>query len=147
MPATGKRGILEWSADRDKIMTVHLYSTPQSSLPYAAPDDGVVIRSERDALDLLAACGVLRCSRLLLTQTQLAPAFFDLKTGLAGAVLQKFVNYALQVAVVLDPDADLSARFRELIHDHRRSRHLRFFTDRASAEVWLTDPTQGMRNG
>ena len=56
--------------------------------------EGVVIANERDAVDLLGNCNYQGAQAAVLYQHQLPPAFFDLKTRLAGEVLQKFSNYA-----------------------------------------------------
>lgn len=51
-----------------------------------------------------------------LAATQFAAAFFDLSSGLAGAVIQKFVNCQLRVAIVGDipaPSEALAAFIRE----------------------------------
>jgi PadR family transcriptional regulator, regulatory protein AphA len=50
------------------------------------------LRSSRDALDLVAACGENRIERLLLHEQNLSEDFYQLKTGLAGEVLLKFSN-------------------------------------------------------
>ena len=52
--------------------------------------DGGVVASERDALDLVSACGENLTPRLMIHAENLSPEFFDLKTRLAGEVLLKF---------------------------------------------------------
>ena len=39
---------------------------------------------------------------VVLQKEQLAPAFFELRTGLAGAILQKFSNYRMKLAICGD---------------------------------------------
>ena len=75
---------------------------------------------------------------LILDESQLSPEFFDLRTGLAGEVLQKFTQYrALLAIVVTDPHAH-GSRFGELIHEHRTHRNVRFFTSGQLARQWLS---------
>ncbi len=75
---------------------------------------------------------------LMLDESELGGDFFDLRTGLAGEVLQKFTQYrALLAIVVADPNA-YGARFSELIHEHRTHRHVRFFTSVQLARQWLS---------
>ena len=64
--------------------------------------DEIVIRSPQQALDLMMDCAYQGATSIIIHEYNLAPEFFDLKTGLAGAVLQKFVNYNIQVAIVGD---------------------------------------------
>lgn len=74
---------------------------------------------------------------LLLDEADLAPSFFDLKSGLAGEVFQKFVNYRVPLAlVVLDPGVH-GHRFRELAREHGSHPMVRILPDREEAAAWL----------
>ncbi|PTY35793.1 hypothetical protein BGP77_00220 [Saccharospirillum sp. MSK14-1] len=74
---------------------------------------------------------------LLLDETELPAEFFNLSTGLAGEVMQKFVNYQLPLAIVVRAPSDHGDRFAELVHEHQRHPMIRFFADAESANVWL----------
>ena len=75
---------------------------------------------------------------LLLDETQLGADFFDLRSGLAGEVLQKFTQYRAQLAIVVaNPNAH-GPRFGELIFEHRTHRNVRFFTSEQLARQWLS---------
>ncbi|WP_273820457.1 DUF4180 domain-containing protein [Pseudomonas asplenii] len=74
----------------------------------ACADSGAVLVHEQDARELIAAAWAVQASWLAIPVERLAPTFFDLRSGLAGALLQKFVNYRLHVAVI----GDLSAHTR-----------------------------------
>ena len=56
-------------------------------------------------------------NELIVHERNVAPAFFDLRTGLAGETLQKCSNYGLRLALVGDfgryPSASLQAFIRE----------------------------------
>lgn len=100
-----------------------------------ASDAGIYIRTTDDIGELLGAC--FGASGVLLAQSDLAPDFFNLKSGLAGELLQKCVNYRLRAAIVLEnPDAH-GERFSELVREHRNHSAVRFFFSRADAEAWL----------
>lgn len=73
---------------------------------------------------------------VLLRAGDFDPAFFDLKSGLAGEIFQKASNYALKIAIVLD-GRSLSERFRELVYEHRRHPLVRFFDGEEAAVAWL----------
>jgi hypothetical protein len=99
--------------------------------------DGGQIENERDALDLVAACGEYRADRLLIHAENLTEDFFNLKTGLAGAVLLKFSNYAIRVALLLAPEA-ISGRFGEMAMEANRvNRAFHVFFEHEAAETWL----------
>lgn len=96
------------------------------------------VGSEQDALDLAARCGDGETNRLLLHGEALSEDFFRLKTGVAGAVLQKLVNYSIKTAILLQEHSELSARFKELMLEANAGNQYRFFTDRGEAAEWLT---------
>jgi hypothetical protein len=95
------------------------------------------IESERDALDWVAICGETESSGLLLHAGNLSPDFFDLKTGLAGAVLQKFVTYGVRVAAVLPQELVGKGRFWEMVIEANRGRQFHVSPEQAQAEDWL----------
>ena len=74
---------------------------------------------------------------LVLSEEDLGPDFYDLKTGLAGELFQKVVNYRGKVAIVIPDPGAYGDRFSELAYEHRRHPSVRFFEDRAKALQWL----------
>ena len=96
------------------------------------------IQREEDAVALVGVCGEYSAERLLLYAGNLSESFFDLKSGLAGAVLQKFVNYHLKVALVMPSDL-VQGRFKEYILEANRGNQFRAFQDQNDAEIWLTN--------
>lgn len=96
-----------------------------------------------DAVDLLAAVYEHDASGVLLDETCLPPAFFDLSTRFAGEFLQKLMNYHLHVALVVrDPDAH-SATFQQFFAEARHGRSFRTFDDEAGAVRWLEGKERG----
>lgn len=66
-------------------------------------NDGILIRDVQSALDFIATVGYeTGCERVILDKEVLCADFFDLRTGLAGEILQKFMNYQMKVAIVGD---------------------------------------------
>ena len=100
-----------------------------------ASDRGIAIRSFSDIPDAISAC--LGKAGVILTKDDLAPEFFELRSGLAGELLQKFVNYKLRAAIVL-PDAEAyGERFSELAYEHRSHSLIRFVSSMDEAKAWL----------
>ena len=64
--------------------------------------DAVIISSGQDVLDLIYAPELAEVSSVILHQKNIAPDFFILSTGIAGEVLQKFVNYRCRLSIVGD---------------------------------------------
>jgi PadR family transcriptional regulator, regulatory protein AphA len=96
-----------------------------------------LIESEQDALDLASICFENVTTLLLINSGNLPDGFFDLKTGLAGAVMQKLVNYRIRAAAVI-PSERISGRFGEMVLESNKGRNFRFFSSRSDALNWLT---------
>src|SRR5439155_22337728 len=98
-------------------------------------ESGISLRSFGDISDALASC--LGAAGLILTENDLAREFFDLHSGLAGELFQKFINYKLRVAIVLpDPEA-YGERFSELAYEHKSHSMIRFVRSKDEAKAWL----------
>jgi hypothetical protein len=95
----------------------------------------VEIRGPGDIPTALAAS--VEGGGLVLDEKQLCPDFFDLRTGLAGEVLQKFVNYRARLAIIVADSSAYGSRFSELVYEHRTHRSVRFFTSAQLAHQWL----------
>jgi hypothetical protein len=80
---------------------------------------------------------------LVLDERNLTPDFFDLKTGFAGQVLQKFVNYRTKLAIIVRDASKYGGRFGELMHEHRVHPTVRFFNAEQSARQWLSQMPSG----
>jgi hypothetical protein len=81
--------------------------------------------------------GSLSPEGLVLTEEDLGPDFYDLRTGLAGELFQKVVNYRGRVAIVIRDSRAYGDRFSELAYEHRRHPFVRFFEDQVQALQWL----------
>ncbi len=99
------------------------------------------IRSAADISDAL----MLSVERggLVLDEKDLSPEFFDLKTGLAGQVLQKFVNYRTRLALIVRDPSHHGGRFSELVQEHRVHPTVRFFREEQPARQWLAQMPSG----
>jgi len=99
--------------------------------------DNQRMESERDALDLVAMCGENGTDKVIIHAECLNDDFYDLKTGLAGAILLKFVNYYIKVAAILPVEKVNQGKFREFALETNRGRDFRIFNEKESAEDWL----------
>jgi hypothetical protein len=95
----------------------------------------IAMRSANDINDAIAA--TIGRGSVVVTEQDLCPEFFNLRTGFAGELLQKFVNYRVHLAVVLaDPNA-YGERFSELVREHATHGTVRFFRSEEDARRWL----------
>jgi PadR family transcriptional regulator, regulatory protein AphA len=98
--------------------------------------DGTLVETEQDVVDLIGMCGELNADRILLHGEILSNRFFDLKSGQAGMMLQKLVNYHVKTAAVLSR-GQIRGKFGEFVSETNRGYHFRVFFDRQVAESWL----------
>jgi hypothetical protein len=96
-----------------------------------------IIHSPQDFLDMMAWGGENGTNLLLLQEPNFAPAFYDLKTGLAGEILQKLSNYGCRLAIHGSFASVRSERFRELMREANKGSQLRFAESRDEALAWL----------
>jgi hypothetical protein len=64
--------------------------------------DHIEISDVQDALDLMADCDYRGARNIIIYKKNIIPGFFDLKTGIAGEILQKFSNYHVKLAIIGD---------------------------------------------
>ncbi|MDF3822267.1 DUF4180 domain-containing protein [Leptospira sp. 96542] len=80
--------------------------------------DAVLITDDSSAVDFFATIQYeSNCDRFVMRQSQFHPNFFDLKTGLAGRVLQKLVNYRMKLAIVGDFSIYPSKSLNDFIYE------------------------------
>jgi Domain of unknown function (DUF4180) len=94
------------------------------------------IDSSRAISNALAAA--VEEGALVLDEGDLAPSFYDLRSGLAGELFQKFMNYQVPLALIVKDPAMYGERFVELAHEHRSHAMVRMFPDRDTALEWLS---------
>jgi hypothetical protein len=91
--------------------------------------------TEKDALDILSGCYEADTNLVMLMPESLTTEFFRLRTGLAGAVLQKFSNYSVVAAAVINQE--IRGKFNEVLNESQKSRSFRAFPGVQEAEDWL----------
>ena len=81
-----------------------------------------------------------RATMIAVPAEALGDAFFDLKTGLAGELLQKAANYRQKFAVIGDVSSHVaaSASFRDLVVEAERGASLYFAADVQALEQALS---------
>lgn len=93
--------------------------------------DGKKLSSERDALDLIGEAMQHGTELILVPVERLEEDFFQLKTRLAGEIIQKFVTYRLRLVIlgnISRPVAQSSA-FRDFVYESNRGNHVWFMTN------------------
>lgn len=100
-----------------------------------ASEAGLAIRAFEDIAGVVGAS--LAAGALVLTEDDVDPAFFDLRSGWAGELFQKATNYGVRLALVLPDPGAYGPRWRELAYEHAAHRVVRLLPSLAAAEAWL----------
>jgi hypothetical protein len=107
------------------------------------PVDGEVLASVDDFVDLIGTAAWGGAAWVAIPCERLTDSFFQLRTGLAGEVAQKFANYRLGLAVFGDITrfTDVSPTLRDLVRESNGGRQLWFVPDRAALDERLRRTT------
>lgn len=94
----------------------------------------VVITDVQSALDLIATVHYEADSdRIILNKSLLSESFFDLKTRLAGEILQKFINYRVKLAIVGDFSGYTSPSLKDFIYESNKGKDIFFLSSEQEA--------------
>lgn len=99
----------------------------------------VLINDVQSALDLMATINYdTGCHRIIINKSAIVEEFFDLKTRLAGEVLQKFVNYNVKFAIVGDFSVYSSKSLKDFIYESNKGKHIFFVSDEEQGAEMLS---------
>ncbi|MEU9338822.1 DUF4180 domain-containing protein [Streptomyces sp. NPDC048290] len=120
-------------------MTTHTFENLHGTGVLRCAPDGPPLDGERAALDLIGETYGQEVDLVAVPVERLPDDFFRLRSGVAGAVVQKFVNYRLRLAVIGDISAQIAASdaLRDFVRESNRGRHLWFVGDAAELEERL----------
>ena len=106
----------------------------KNGVSIAVAEPGLRLESVRDILDLLVSASYSGgCAGIVLYKKSLPEAFFDLKSGFAGEVLQKFSNFRFRLAVVGDFSQYASRSLKDFIYESNKGKLIYFKSDTESA--------------
>lgn len=89
--------------------------------------EGILITDVQSALDLMATIRYeTGADRIVLDKAAICEEFFDLKTRLAGEILQKFTNYQVKLAIVGDFSVYSSKSLRDFIYESNHGTNVFF---------------------
>lgn len=99
--------------------------------------EGPPLDSEQAFLDLLGETWGHEIDWIAVPVARLGPDFLRLRTGLAGAILQKAVNYGMGLAIVGDISGAVaaSAPLADFVRESNEGRHVRFTPDLETLEA------------
>jgi hypothetical protein len=96
---------------------------------------GPPIARVQDALDIIGEAWGQRALMVAIPVSRLGSEFFDLSSGLAGDVIQKFVNYELQLVIIgpIKEHLKVSSALRAFVHESNNG-----------SQVWFLDGVEDL---
>ncbi|PRD49479.1 DUF4180 domain-containing protein [Phyllobacterium myrsinacearum] len=107
--------------------------------------DGEKLAAAQDANTFLSETWARDATLAVIPVSRLGGDFLDLKTRIAGEVIQKFVNYQVRLAILGDISAwtDTSKPLRDFVYETNRGRSLWFIRDLAELDQRLAANAAG----
>jgi len=100
--------------------------------------DGILLKDLLDGLQFMADCGGVQAYKAILYQENISPDFFELKTRLAGDILQKYTLYDFDIAIVGDFERYNSKSLNDFIFESNKRKKINFVATRDEAIRKLT---------
>lgn len=94
----------------------------------------LLITDVQSALNLIAIVSFeTGCDRIVLNKSSICEEFFQLKTKLAGEILQKFINYHVKLAIIGDFSVYSSKSLNDFIYECNKGKDIFFLTNEKQA--------------
>jgi hypothetical protein len=88
--------------------------------------EAIEIKNTQDAVDIMADCIFTGSGKIIIYEKNIIPDFFDLKTGIAGDILQKFSTYNVRLAIIGDFSKYSSKSLRDFIFESNKLGRINF---------------------
>ncbi len=102
--------------------------------PVAQLNSSGQISTAQEALELLVDCHYnFGTNKVIAQENHFSKEFYDLKTGLAGDILQKFSNYDGYLSIIGDFNQIESNSLKSFIAESNRMKRIRFVSTKEEA--------------
>lgn len=96
--------------------------------------DGIIMNDAQDAIDLMMNVNYgYNVKNIAISKKLLNEKFFILSSGLAGEILQKFINYKFRIAIYGDFSVYNSKPLKDFIYESNNGKDVFFTQDLQSA--------------
>lgn len=93
--------------------------------------------NEGEIMDIISLCMEHGVNYLMLSNNSFSDEFLNLKTGLAGVALQKFITYRIQVVGIIADENRINKRFSELMLELNKSNNFRIVGNFEDAKKYI----------
>lgn len=102
--------------------------------------DEVIMTDVQTAMDLIMSVKYeTGCSKIVLNKEAITEDFFILSKGIAGGILQKFINYRVKFAIYGDFSKYTSKPLKDFIYESNKGKDIYFVSDTDTAVKMLSD--------
>ncbi len=128
-----------WNFFPKCIYMIEFIKNEKDSTIAVLKDKEFIIREVQDVLDLMGDIVTNQCTRIIINEKNLHKDFFDLKTLLAGEILQKFSNYRVKLAIIGNFEKYESKSLQDFIQECNRGISIFFVDNRETAVSKLSE--------
>lgn len=118
-------------------MHLPFLQTPTKKIAVIQSQD-IIFDNAEDAAELLMNCLYQDSDSIIIYEYNLPPAFFDLKTKLAGDILQKFSTYQGRLAIIGDFSKYESNSLKDFMYESNKQGRIHFVATIEEAEAALS---------
>ncbi|MGN7785607.1 DUF4180 domain-containing protein [Niabella sp. 22666] len=93
----------------------------------------IILTTIEDSLDLLGNLYYQGFEKIIIYEKNITSQFFDLKTRIAGDILQKFVQYRMPLIIVGDFGKFNSKSLNDFIFESNKGKQINFVSDLSEA--------------
>lgn len=93
--------------------------------------DEILIKNAEDGLQIMIDLYYQDFDKIILHEKNITPDFFDLKTGIAGELLQKFSNYRVRLVIAGDFSKYENKSIRDFIYESNKGGQINFLATSA----------------
>lgn len=109
------------------------------SICVAAESSDIIIKDAQSAIDLLMSAKYETGTKnIVISKKLIIEDFFVLSTGLAGEILQKFINYGGRIAIYGDYTHYTSKPLKDFIYESNKGKDIFFVSTKDEAIEMLT---------
>ena len=108
------------------------------SIVYIESQD-ILMHDMQSALDFIATVSFEKgCNRIIIHKNAVCEGFFILSSGIAGDILQKFINYRTKLAIIGDYSKYTSKPLHDFIYECNKGNDIFFISNLDEAVEKLT---------
>lgn len=115
-------------------MKIELVELQGKSIAEVSSEE-IIINNVQDALDLIGNCDYQGARNIIINKKNICPEFFDLSTGIAGEILQKFSNYRMKLAICGDYSLHNSRSLKDFIYESNKIGRILFVSTAEEAKL------------